>query len=291
MLKQIIKPYVPVLIRKIYRGIMNYFKRMGRWLIILFQMRGVTFIDQLKLLLSALISPITSLKTLLKWQNPVLLFDTNVKVYGNGYFVVRAFTDDIWHVLPWRESRIFDYIKQNLNEGNVFVDAGANIGVYSILASSLVGRNGQVVSIEMIPETANRLKKHSKNNNCKNIKMIESALSNIAGEIVRAYIPQNKFGMASIEVKHEDKDLMLVEVQTETLNNILSEYNSIDLMKMDLEGAEFKALQGASEVLSGIKCIIFESHTQSSEIVVLLEKNGFSIRKLSGRDMLAVKKE
>jgi FkbM family methyltransferase len=289
MFKKIIKPYIPLLFRKIYRAIMNYLKRIGRWFIILVQMRGIGFNDQLKLIVSALLSPITSLKSLLKWQNPVLLFDASVKVFGNGKFNVRAYTDDIWHVLPWRESEITKVIKHTLKEGSIFVDAGANIGVYTILASSLVGKDGHVCSVEMIPMTAKRLKKHTEINFCQNVHIIEKALSDNRGDTVRAYIPNNRFGMASIEVQHDDKNTILVEVQTDTLDNVLKNYKQIDLMKMDLEGAELKALQGAGDVMAKTKNIIFETHTQMTEIVELLEKNGFKIQTLSGRDMLATK--
>jgi FkbM family methyltransferase len=287
MLKQKIKPYIPRFIRQIYRALMNYFKRIGRWLIILVQMRGNSVADEFKLIVSALFSPISSLMHLLKWQNPVLLFDTSVKVFGNGKFNVRAYTDDIWHVLPWRESEITDVTKLVLKKGGVFVDAGANIGVYSILASTLVGKEGKVCSIEMIPNTANRLRGHSQINNCQNISIIEKALSDDKGDIVRAYIPKNRFGMASIEVQHDDKDTELVEVKTDTLDNILTSYERIDLMKMDLEGAELKALHGATDVIAKTKNIIFETHTQMTEIIELLEKQGFIIKTLSGRDMLA----
>ena len=289
MFKQKIKPYIPLFIRQIYRAIMNYFKRIGRWLIILVQMRGNTVADEFKLIVSALFSPISSLKHLLKWQNPVLLFDASVKVYGNGKFYVRAYTDDIWHVLPWRESEIFNVIKQTLKKGDIFVDAGANIGVYSVLASAMVGKDGKVCSIEMIPNTANRLREHGQINNCQNINIIEKALSDKKDDIVRAYIPKNRFGMASIEVQHDDKDTELIEVKTDTLDDILNRYEKIDLMKMDLEGAELKALYGATDVIAKTKNIIFETHTQMNEIVELLEKMGFKIQALSGRDMLAIK--
>ncbi len=289
MIKQKLKPFTPKIVRKIYRGATNYFKRLWRWLVILKQIRGVTFLDQMKLVFSALLSPITSLKSLLKWQNPVLLFDTGVYVKGNGTFNVRKYTDDLWHILPNREANVYKCIKERLTIGSVFVDAGANIGVYSILASSIVGDEGKVISIEMIPLTIKRLKKHIMMNNQQNINIIEQALSDTKDETIVANVPNNKYGMASIEIIHNGIETESVKVMTTTLSHVLANVDKVDLMKMDIEGAELKALQGGEDVLDKVENIIFETHTQLAEISSFLTLHGFKLMKLSGRDVLAYK--
>ena len=51
------------------------------------------------------------------------------------------------------DSKEFAFLKRNLFEGDVFLDIGASIGTYTVVASSLVGPNGSVVAIEPVPET------------------------------------------------------------------------------------------------------------------------------------------
>ncbi|MCR6496042.1 hypothetical protein LJB71_07295 [Thermomonas sp. S9] len=134
-----VKSVTPEFIRRILRCILNYVCRLGRWVIILWQIRGAKIADEGVLWVSAFVAPVTSLSNLGGWQDPVLLWDATLNVQGFGVFRVRARTDDLWHVLPWRERRLFRVIRKFLGEGDVFVDAGANIGVFSVLASLIVG--------------------------------------------------------------------------------------------------------------------------------------------------------
>ncbi|MBL4772684.1 MAG: FkbM family methyltransferase [Alcanivoracaceae bacterium] len=289
MLEQKIKPYIPIFLRKVFRIMINYFQRIFRWIIILSEMRGVTIVDQMKLMVSALFSPVSSLKNLLQWQNPVLLFDTSVKVFKNGMFNIRAFSDDLWHVLPWSEPNVFKTIQEKLTNESVFVDAGANIGVYTILASMLIGDKGKVLAIEMIPETATILEKHVNLNKCINVNIKNKALSDIGDQSVIAFVPKNKYGMASIRNNYDHHEVEKVSVKTATLDEILMPYSSIDLLKLDIEGAELMALNGCKASLTKINSIIFESHTEAEDIILFLKSNGFRIDPLSGKDMLAVK--
>src|SRR5690606_34564883 len=61
---------------------------------------------------------------------------------------VRANTDDILHVLPGREKDVHDAILGGLVPGVIFVDVGANIGYYSVLAALRVSPHGSVMAVE-----------------------------------------------------------------------------------------------------------------------------------------------
>ena len=288
-LKQRVKPFTPLLLRKVYRAVLSYFQRIFRWVVILTEIRGITIVDQIKLLTSAFLSPITSLKNILQWQNPVLFFNTSLKVFIYVLFNVRAFSDDLWHILPWRESSIFKVIKTKLAKGSIFVDAGANIGAYTVLASSLIGEKGKVIAIEMIPTTSTILKQHIDINQCDNVTIKNVALSSHPNQTVSAFVPNNKYGMASISNSHKTQNIEEIKVKTDTLDNILEPYSHIDLLKLDIEGAELLALFGCIKSIDKIESIIFESHTQSRAITRFLEDRGFNVSSLSSRDMIAEK--
>ena len=70
----------------------------------------------------------------------------------------RGGTDDFNDALPKREGDAEDLTLNSLKPGDVFIDVGANIGHYTILASKLVGANGKVFVVEHIPQTMEILK-------------------------------------------------------------------------------------------------------------------------------------
>ena len=64
------------------------------------------------------------------------------------------------------------------------------------------------------------------------------------------------------------------------LGDILKKYKSIKLVKIDVEGAEYEVLKGLEGILSRIKYIIVEVTRNTKEVLNLLLKYGFNIKKL-----------
>lgn len=122
----------------------DYARRVGRWCLILGSIHGLGFRDKAALLGSAALSPLVSMLGLGKWQDPVLFWDAKVKVDGVGRFHVRRRTDDLWHVLPARERSVMRAVAEAVGPGDVFVDAGANIGFFPF--SRVVSLEGPAVS-------------------------------------------------------------------------------------------------------------------------------------------------
>lgn len=274
--------------RSLVGGLASYVRRIARWAIVLTQVRGATWRDQLKLLGSAAASPVTSLRDLAIWQDPVLLFDTNVRVKEIGEFQVRSRSDDLWHLLPYREPEIHQVMTEILRPGDLFVDAGANIGVYTLLASRLVGPAGRVIAIEMMPDTAAILRRHVIENRCDNVEIVEKALSDRTGGKVSARVTAGKFGQASIaHAEASDVAAELIEVQTSTLDEICRNVGAVRLLKMDLEGAELQAIGGAQSTLERTETVIYESHTASDALAEAFHSAGFDVSRALGKDRLA----
>lgn len=285
-----IKSVLPIFIRRILGCFLHYNQRLFRWIIILIQVRGEGLVDTIKLILSAVAAPVLCLRNLSVWQDPILLFNTKVRVPGIGRFELRHHTDDLWHVLPWREDAIVSELRSRLHSNNIFIDAGANIGVYTILASHLVGDGGKVIAIEMMPDTAAILRRHVILNSCNNVFVVEKALSSRAGEIIVAKVTKGKYGQASITTNWNEGVVDSFDVETTTLDAVCDENSDIDLMKMDLEGAEAQALAGSSNTLPKIKAVILETlHNDTDKAAALLKKNGFILKKLTGKDHLALR--
>lgn len=291
-MRETMKRILPTPVRQMLRGGLHYTQRNLRWPIILWQVRGVSGRDRITLLLSALAAPYQSLRNLLAWQDPVLLRDASVIVPGIGRFALRARTDDLWHVLPWREQAIANTMRSMLKVGDVFIDAGANIGIYTVLASRLIGPAGRVISIEMMPETADRLESHVRMNQLQNVTVIRSALSDTPGQLVRATVQEGKHGQATIARGSERFGLgNAIEVETTTLDITTTEITSVRLMKIDVEGAELRALRGAEHLLQKLQALVYESwgwkRGSTEPVDVLLVESGFGLRQLDGNNWLA----
>lgn len=291
-LRSILKQVLPLPVRRVLRAMLNYIQRVGRWSIVLWQVRGSTWHDQLTLLHSALVAPVISLRNLLQWQDPCLLHDAAADVPGIGRFILRGRSDDLWHVLPWREKALLGEVGCRLKPGDVFIDAGANIGVYTVLAARLVGPSGRVIAVEMMPDTAERLEAHIRINDLHNVTVVRHALSDASGRVMTATVQVGKFGQATIAEDSERYGLgASIDVTSMTLDDITDGVPSIALMKMDLEGAELPALRGAGSTLAKLQAVIYESwgwkHGEDDSIDGLLRESGFRLVQIDGNNWLA----
>lgn len=285
-----LKPYVPRPLWVGARRTVSYMKRLSGWVAVLREIRGRSPSDRAILNRSARKSVLNAMRNLDNWQDPILLADARVKVHGIGEFDLRAFSDDLFHVLPSREPRIVELMHRTLRPGDTFVDAGSNIGFYAILASRLVGPTGKVVAIEMMPDTAERLRLHCRLNKASNVEIVEVALSDRKDGEVIATVTEGKFGQASIARADKAGPLRKVSVQCGTLDDIMAGVaGPIALLKMDLEGAELNACRGARAVLKRTETVVYEQSGAATDVDDLLESAGFRLAQLDGRNRVASK--
>jgi FkbM family methyltransferase len=140
-------------------------------------------------------------------------------------------------------------------EGDVVVDIGAHIGLYTIIASKRVGPNGKVVAIEADPSVLNILNKNIKLNNLTNVTPVNNIV--YSKEMELGLAEYNKM-FSDGDGKSETKDKTKV-VHVNTLDNLLqqNEIKEINWIKIDVEGAELEVLKGAHNIYQIAK--IFQS--------------------------------
>jgi FkbM family methyltransferase len=165
-----------------------------------------------------------------------------------------------------RKELIF-YVSHIL-EGMVVFDVGANMGVLTLLFSKLVGSTGTVHTFEACSETFQRLKAMCETAECHNIVLNRVAASDNIGKAKlhvydRAHSGWNSLANRPLREYGIDLDPVAIEeVQAVTIdgycegNGILQ----IDLLKVDVEGAEYQVLQGARRMLKcqKVRCCVFE---------------------------------
>jgi len=75
------------------------------------------------------------------------------------------------------DRREFAFLQRQLQPGETFVDVGANVGIYSLVASQLVGNRGRVISIEADPYSSEKLISNVRRNNIRNIEVEQIGVS------------------------------------------------------------------------------------------------------------------
>jgi FkbM family methyltransferase len=185
--------------------------------------------------------------------------------------VTKLITGDSFHiVLPDNISRstyLAGYFEPEdtiafiklIKEGDIFLDIGAHIGYYSILAARLVGNTGAVYSFEPTPSTFKVLK--SNTDQFKNASAYSYALFSKQGELEFndygvQYMSLNSYKKARI--KNMELEAEMITVPTITLDDFIKEYKiKPDLIKIDAESAELEILMGASKSLKSLNPIFF----------------------------------
>ena len=166
--------------------------------------------------------------------------------------------------------------------GSVVYDIGANAGYFSLLASVLTGPEGQVVAFEPLPRNIQYLRQHIRINHLENIEVIESAVSDHSGEAHFELGASSAMGHLA-----EEGDL---EVQMVALDAMLDEkmISPPDVMKVEVEGAEYEALYGAHKTLERHHPILFlDTHGRKAHhfTIALLEDLGYRFEILDGKNM------
>jgi FkbM family methyltransferase len=210
-------------------------------------------------------------------NNPTCKFPCTVSLPDlKVCFFVRKGSDDIWSILPQREGDVHDAILNPLEKGDIFIDVGANIGYYSVVASRRVGPEGRVVAIEACPDTARQLRKNVHLNRCTNIEIVEAAAWSCSGASVSLRFAKGHWGQASVYGQGDS----IVKVMTKCLDDICAAYPQIKVLKLDIEGAEYEALQGARNTLRRCEYIVAEGGQNLDKISSILGEMGFKVRRL-----------
>lgn len=175
-----------------------------------------------------------------------------------------------------------------MKENETFVDVGANIGSYSLkIANDYKKKGVEVVAIEAHPENFKALDRNIRCNDLTNVNIINKAVSDHTG-IVNMYERSLDGSRAGSDVyslfdtyMHPSNTFLpngkTLQIECDTLDNILAGYK-VDVMKIDIEGAEVLALKGATNTLKNLRKIIVEIHGDNFDKVnEILERSNFDL--------------
>ena len=142
-------------------------------------------------------------------------------------------------------------LARELRTGDVFYDVGANAGFFSLLASKCVGSAGKVFAFEPLPENACSIRSQLELNDINNCTVVQAAVSDRDGTI--EFSSGEDTSTAHIKgARGEEDGGPMFSVRTISLDQFTQETSPPDFIKMDIEGAEILALEGAAAILGGM---------------------------------------
>lgn len=160
------------------------------------------------------------------------------------YFYKDSLLSKIIH--DGHEAQEIEFVKGVLNEGDVFIDIGSNIGLFSLIAAPILGEQGMILAFEPTPYIFNRFQENSQLNGFKNIECRNIGLSDKKGTM-SLHTSENGYDAWNSFAPGTDNKLgRTIEVEVSTLDEELEDLDKdrIKLVKIDVEGWEKFVLLG-----------------------------------------------
>lgn len=182
---------------------------------------------------------------------------------------------------------VYEYEKQRefirtVRPADVVYDVGANVGFYTLLASTLVGSEGRVYSFEPLPRNLALLKRHVQLNQLKNVEIFDGAVSDKTGTA--------QFSTGEIPEMTHLSPTGDIQVRTYQLDDLVStgRLPPPRVMKVDVEGAEADVLSGARDLLQRHKPVVLLA-THGAEVhrkcCDFLRKLGYDLHPLDDKPL------
>ena len=187
------------------------------------------------------------------------------------------------------EPNEFCLLARILKSGMTFIDIGANMGLYTLFAARRVGESGCVVAIEPSAREMEILQNNVQQNALRNVRLCQVALFDQATEVeLLVASVQNSghntlgaFGYNTVLDHREKVRAMRLDdlVQSEKLGRV-------DVIKMDIEGAELAALRGGADTIQRFHPVVLlelsdrvlqHQHSSSTGVLDLLTRHGYRL--------------
>ncbi|MEU4653493.1 FkbM family methyltransferase [Streptomyces sp. NPDC023723] len=152
------------------------------------------------------------------------------------------------------EPHLTGWLRRRLRPGDTFVDVGANIGVFTVLASRLVGAEGRVVAVEASPAFHGRLLRNLRLNGCANVRAVNTAVADRRRTLTFVLASSHNMGANSI-VPYDGPAESAFATEAVPLTEVLtaSEVATARVLKIDVEGAEGSVVRGLAPLLGALR--------------------------------------
>ena len=190
------------------------------------------------------------------------------------------------------EPECSEFVIKHLDPQKDALDIGANIGLYTVLMSSLASGGSRVLAVEPTPGALRYLRQNIARNSCDHAVIVfEGVAANEKGRVSIKTIPgMEEYSSIRKNITHAwlpDKACTAVEVESITVDSLVEKHQlTPGFMKIDTEGAEYLVLSGAERTLTQYRPIILAEVVdqflsdfghRSEDVVDLLENSGYRV--------------
>lgn len=236
-------------------------------------------------------------------QNTAKIFNLSLAINGKNHPIQMLLDpQEFTQKLMWNcfarsqlyEPEVVGALIRFLQPGDTFIDVGAHIGYYSLLASTLVGEAGAILTFEPEANNYQKIIANIRRNNFTNIELINAALGSENKTIELFVNTDNDGGHALWDVGRHNFNQKSRQAPKKQKINLSTldfaikhrELNHFKLLKIDTEGAELEVLKGATELITKYKIpyIICEVNrfgleqmgTNETQLRSFMESHGYS---------------
>lgn len=171
---------------------------------------------------------------------------------GRQYILLDENSNDMSILKNGQNHNLESMISKIIQKGNIVLEVGACWGYYTVFLSNIVAENGKVLAFEPQKKAFDIICRNIEINKCNNVTVYQYALSNATGESVIYSLPKNLF-FSSLG-RNFDEAYDTEECRTYRLDDFWD--GSIDVIKIDIEGAECLFLEGAEKVIEKYEPLI-----------------------------------
>jgi len=169
------------------------------------------------------------------------------------------------------ERRIVELYKSFVKEGDIVLDCGAFIGLHTLQLSNLVGVTGKVYSFEPIPTVADCVAKTMEEKNIDNVVLVRKPLYNKSN--IKLEFVSDHNGLSSVADYRRKAFKYKYKANSICIDDFINipDDKKISFIKIDVEGSEYKVLEGAIKTIKKYRpTIIFETWNRKTNKQKLL---------------------
>ncbi|MGH9482296.1 MAG: FkbM family methyltransferase [Terriglobales bacterium] len=207
-----------------------------------------------------------------------------IRLRGGGWMRVESDALRCIYYLGDFEGNVGHFLRAHCRPGETVVDVGANAGVYTVALAQRVGPQGRVLALEALRANFESLERNVALNGFTQVECIFGAVAERAGELVAPDRPAGNYSLAS-------PSAATTTIPARTLDDLTAGFETIHLMKMDIEGSETQALRGAERLFRErrVRCTVIEFNpywlqkmgSSAEELYELFMAYGLEVRRLS----------
>jgi FkbM family methyltransferase len=190
-----------------------------------------------------------------------------------------------WSVLTGtHEPMVHEALRRTLGPGGVFVDIGSNVGYTALLAAGIVGSSGRVVALDAQRECAEATQINARLNGFAQVEALHSAAGAASGE-AEVIVTQDPLWTRLASVGEHPLEVRRDRVAVTSVDDLVARLGlpAVDVVKIDVEGAELDVIGGMARVLADQRpFVIAEMHDRNAEFCRAMADAGYRVVNLDG---------